>query len=103
MSLRFYGHPFSSYTQKALIALYENGTPFEYRKLGVDDGASAEHEKLWSLKRMPVLVDGDRTILEASIIVEYLDLHYAGRSRLMPAKPAVALDVRMMDRLFDNY
>ena len=27
-----YAHPFSSYCQKALTALYENGTDFEYRK-----------------------------------------------------------------------
>ena len=26
---RLYAHPFSSYSQKALVALYENGTPFE--------------------------------------------------------------------------
>lgn len=26
-----YGHPFSSYTWKVEIALYENGTPFEHR------------------------------------------------------------------------
>ncbi|HEY1228654.1 MAG TPA: glutathione S-transferase family protein, partial [Ramlibacter sp.] len=29
MAVALYGHPFSSYTQKALVALYENGTPFE--------------------------------------------------------------------------
>ena len=26
-----YAHPFSSYSQKVLVALYENDTPFEYR------------------------------------------------------------------------
>ena len=31
MPLALYGHPFSSYTQKVLIALYENGTPCEFR------------------------------------------------------------------------
>ena len=34
MSLVLYGHPFSSYTQKVLIALYENGTHFEFRCIG---------------------------------------------------------------------
>jgi len=33
MSLALYGHPFSSYTPKVLIALYENGTPFELRTI----------------------------------------------------------------------
>ena len=35
MTLVFFGHPFSSYTQKALIALYADGTEFEYRQLEV--------------------------------------------------------------------
>jgi glutathione S-transferase len=30
-TLTLYAHPFSSYCQKALIALYENGTQFSYR------------------------------------------------------------------------
>lgn len=29
-AMKLYVHPFSSYCQKALIALYENATPFEY-------------------------------------------------------------------------
>ncbi|MGL5737118.1 MAG: glutathione S-transferase N-terminal domain-containing protein, partial [Beijerinckiaceae bacterium] len=29
-----YAHPFSSYCQKALIALYDKGLAFEYRQLG---------------------------------------------------------------------
>ena len=36
MSLALYGHCFSSYTQKVLIALYENGTPFESRCIEPD-------------------------------------------------------------------
>ena len=31
MSLQLFGHRFSSYTWKPLIALYETGTPFEFR------------------------------------------------------------------------
>ena len=33
MTLALYGHPFSSYTWKALIALYANGTDFEFREI----------------------------------------------------------------------
>ena len=29
MSLKLYAHPFSSYCQKVLVALYENDTPFD--------------------------------------------------------------------------
>ena len=104
MSLKLYAHPFSSYCQKVLIALYENDTPFEFRMLAPgDEQAAAEHGALWPLKRMPVLVDAGRTVVEASIIVEHLGLHHPGPVRLIPEAPRAALDVRMMDRFFDNY
>ena len=99
---RLYAHPFSSYSQKALVALYEDGTPFEYRNLE-DSDAQAELAALWPMRRFPVLVDGGRTILEATCIVEYLDLHRRGPARLIPADPEAALQVRMLDRIFDNY
>jgi glutathione S-transferase len=99
---RLYAHPFSSYCQKALVALYEHGTPFDYRNLE-DAEANAELTALWPMRRFPVLVDGDRTVLEASCIVEYIDLHHAGAARLIPDDRDAALEVRMLDRFFDNY
>jgi glutathione S-transferase len=102
--MKLYAHPFSSYCQKVLIALYENEIPFEFRMLASGDAeAAAEHEALWPLKRIPVLVDARRTVVEASVIIEYLDLHHPGSVRLVPKNPRAALDVRMMDRFFDNY
>lgn len=104
MTIQVFGHPFSSYTQKALIALYENGTPFEYRVLTPEDPATmAEFAALWSLQRFPILVDGGRTLLEASIVIEYLEQHYPGPVRLIPAHADAALEARMLDRFFDNY
>jgi glutathione S-transferase len=104
MALKLYAHPFSSYCQKALTALYENGTPFEMRVLAHDDPKlMAEFAALWPIRRFPVLVDGARTVPEATIIIEYLGLHYPGPVALLPADPRAALDVRMMDRFFDNY
>ena len=104
MSMKLYAHPFSSYCQKVLIALYENHTPFVYQMLGPDaERAAAEHAALWPLKRIPVLVDAGRTVVEATIIIEHLGLHHPGPVRLIPEEPDAALDVRMMDRFFDNY
>ena len=100
--LTLYAHPFSSYCQKVLIALYENATPFSFRMLG-DAASMAELEALWPFKRFPVLVDDGRTVLESSIIIEHLGLHHPGKVRLIPQDPAQALDVRMMDRFFDIY
>lgn len=104
MSLQLYAHPFSSYCQKALIALYENSVDFEFRLLAPDDAtATAELERLWPFRKFPVLVDGGKVFREATIIVEYLDIHYPGRTRFIPDDPAQALEVRFMDRFFDNY
>jgi len=102
--MKLYAHPFSAYSQKALIALYENGTPFDFAMLSPDDAkVGAEFAALWPLKRFPVLVDADRTVLEATVIIEYLDLHYPGVAPMIPMDRRAALEVRMMDRFFDNY
>ena len=104
MPMLLYAHPFSSYCQKVLIALYENGTPFEWRLLEPgDEQVATEHAALWPLRRMPVLVDDGRAVVEASIIIEHLGLEHPGPVRLIPADPRAALAVRMMDRFFDNY
>lgn len=99
--LKLYAHPFSSYSQKALTALYENGTPFDYRLLEGEE-AQAELEALWPMKRFPVLVDGEQTVFEASAIIEYLQLRHPGPVRLIPDGDD-AVEVRMLDRVFDNY
>ena len=102
MSLVLYGHPFSSYTQKVLVALYENDTPFEFRSLGPDTPQhAAEWLRRWPLRKFPLLVDGERNVVETSIVIEYLQLTHPGPVRLLPADPLAALDVRFMDRFFD--
>jgi glutathione S-transferase len=104
MTPSLYAHPFSSYCQKVLIALYENDTPFAWKMLGPETPANfAELTGLWPLQRFPVLVDDGRVVIEASIIIEYLTLHYAGSVHLIPTEPNAALDSRFMDRFFDNY
>jgi glutathione S-transferase len=103
MSLQLYTHPFSSYCQKVLIALYENGTPFDLRTLDDDGTAMQELTALWPMKRFPLLLDGDRSVFEATCIIEHLALHHSGPVRLLPADPRAALEVRMLDRFFDNY
>jgi len=91
MPLVLHGHPFSSYTQKVLIALYETDTPFEFRVL---DGPQAFEElaKLWPIKLFPVLVDNGTSVIESSIIIEHI------APRLVPS-----VKVRFLDRFFDNY
>ena len=99
--MKLYAHPFSSYSQKVLIALYENATLFEYRNLE-EPAASAELAALWPLKRFPVLLDDGRCILESSTIVAHLQAHHPGPVSLIPPGDA-GLEVHMLDRVFDNY
>jgi glutathione S-transferase len=102
MSLALYGHPFSSYTQKVLMALYENSTPFEFRILERDTPQhTAAWLQRWPLRKFPLLVDGVRNVVESSIIIEYLQLAHPGPLVLLPADPMAALEVRFLDRAFD--
>ena len=106
MSLKLYFHPLSSFCWKVLIALYENGTPFT--PVSVDLSNESERAallKLWPIGKFPVLRDDatDRTIPESSIIIEYLDNQYPGRSRFIPADARLALQTRLRDRFYDLY
>lgn len=100
--MKLYAHPFSSYSWKAQIALYENETPFEYRFLE-DPGAMDELAALWPIRKFPLLVDGGHTVMEATAIIEHLAVHRPGPVRLIPDDPAGAVQVRMLDRIVDNY
>jgi glutathione S-transferase len=102
MALALYGHPFSSYTQKVLISLYENKTPFEFREIGPDHPENIqEWMERWPLAKFPMLLDGDRQVVETSIIIEYLQVNHPGPVRLIPDDAQAALDVRFLDRVFD--
>jgi len=106
MTLSLCLHPLSSYCHKALIALYENGTPFEPEMINLGDEASrARFFELWPLGKIPVLRDHARgcTIPETSIIIEHLERHYPGRLRLLPEDTDECLQARLWDRVFDFY
>ncbi len=103
MSLKLYAHPFSSYCQKVLVALYENDLAIDLALLEPGAAASAELARLWPLNRFPVLVDGEEVVREATIIIEHLAMRHPGPVKLIPAEPDAALEVRFLDRFFDNY
>jgi glutathione S-transferase len=104
VTLQLFAHPFSSYSQKVLIAFYENETPFEYRILDPDHPENgADLARLWPPAKFPLLLDDGRPLMESSAIIEYLQLSYPGPVRLIPEEPAAALEVRLLDRVFDNH
>lgn len=104
MRLELFGHPFSSYTWKALIALYAEDIAFTFRMV---DGEHPENgqvvQSAGPLGKFPVLRDGGKLVFEATAIIEYLSNHHAAADTLIPTDPDAALTVRMVDRVFDNY
>ena len=56
----------------------------------------------WPFGQFPVLKESARHFAEASIIIERLD-QIAPATPLIPADPALALETRFMDRVFDNH
>ena len=100
MTLELYGHPFSSFTWKALIPLWANEIPFEYHKVFEDPDASARLTTLWPLKKFPVLVDEGEVIAEVTCIIEHLQAHHPGPNVWIP-DGELGRRVRFLDRFFD--
>ena len=104
MALTLYYHPFASYCWKALIALYENDTPFTPHDLDLGDPkVRAEFNALSPFGKMPLLKDGETLVSEATVVIEHLALHHPGKVELIPREARAALPVRHRDRVFDLY
>jgi glutathione S-transferase len=106
MALTLHMHPLSSYCHKALIAFYENDTPFKAQIVDLgNESERAQFRKLWPIAKFPVLHDAarDRVVPESTIIVEYLAQHYPGKVQLLPTDPDLALQTRLRDRFYDLY
>jgi glutathione S-transferase len=104
MSLTLHFHPLSSFCHKVLIALYENDTPFTPQMVDLGDAAQRDaFRKLWPIGKFPVLRDDARneTVAESSIIIEYLDQYYPGKTKFIPADADLARQTRLTDRFFD--
>lgn len=106
MPIKLYFHPLSSFSQKVLIALYENDTPFEPHIVKLADEALAKaFKQIWPIGKFPVLVDEERqqTVPESTVIIEYLAARFPSRTQLLPSDPVVLREARMHDRFFDLY
>ena len=106
MSLTLHYHPLSSFCWKVLVALYENDIPFTPHL--VDFGnpeQAAAFKKLWPVGKFPVLRDerANLTLPESTVIIEYLDQHYPGRTRFLPSDADAARETRLRDRFYDLY
>jgi glutathione S-transferase len=106
MSLTLHFHPLASFCWKALIALYENDTPFTPNSVDLSNPAErGALLKLSPIGKFPVLQDDARgeIVPESSIIIEHLDRHYPGRTRFIPEQAELAWQTRLRDRFYDLY
>jgi glutathione S-transferase len=101
VSLELFVHPFSSFSWKALIPLWADGTPFVYRNVDpADPSGMADLKKVWPLGKFPVLVDDGEVIPEATCIIEHLQARHPGPNVWIP-DGAEGRRVRLLDRFFD--
>ncbi|MBN9253850.1 MULTISPECIES: glutathione S-transferase family protein [unclassified Mesorhizobium] len=106
MSLTLHFHPLASFCWKPLIAFYENDTPFTPVIVDLGDEQSrAAFLKISPPGKMPALRDDTRdcTVLESTIVIEYLAAHYPGPVELIPGDVDLAIKVRQADRFYDFY
>jgi len=103
MTLKLFGHPFSSCLQKVLIPLYADEPEFEFAMLdGQHPENQAELARRWPIGKFPLLVDGDVAIPETTPIIEHLQARGAIGAHWIPDGEQ-GRRVRFLDRFFDLY
>jgi glutathione S-transferase/RNA polymerase-associated protein len=102
--LTLYEHPLSPYAQKCKIALREKGVAFRLvLPEGIGSGRSdATFETASPRGEVPALVDGDVSIFDSTIILEYIEERWPDPP-LLPATPAERARVRMVEDVVDTH
>jgi len=103
--MKFYYAPASSYCQRVLIALYEKELDFTPVEMNLFDSKERENYlKINPFGKIPSLTTEEgQVLIEANIIIEYLDNYYPHTYRLIPEDKTQALEVRFLERIIDIY
>src|SRR6185503_3986366 len=94
-----YDNPFSPFARKVRMTLQFKEVAYE----SIDALALAEHARLHAVNRraeVPVLVDGDVTVVDSADIVAYLEDRFPTPA-LMPSSPALRATARRWQRVAD--
>lgn len=100
MAIRIIGSFVSPYVRKVLAAMNLKGLAYEVDPITPFYG-NDEFERLSPLRRIPVLIDGDFTISDSSVICAYLDEAYPGHP-LFPADPKQRARARWLEEFADT-
>lgn len=98
--MQFFTNGFSPFARKVAMALEYKGLDYD----AIDGLARANHDRLLAVNpraEVPVLVDGDITVVNSSDIVAYLDQKYPERP-LYPAELKARVEARALERLADS-
>lgn len=101
--LRLYEHPLSPYAQKCKIALREKDIEFEVvtpDAIG-SGGAAGDFIAANPRAEVPALIDGDTSVFDSTIILEYLEDKWPAPP-LLPVSPAERARVRMIEDVMDT-
>ena len=99
--IKLYEHPLSPYAQKVKIALIEKGIAFEVAMPDLLSGGDAAFRAANPRLEVPALVDGDTTVFDSTIILEYLEDKWPKRA-LLPATPAERARARSLEEVCDT-
>lgn len=100
--LTLFEHPLSPYAQKVKIALYEKGVPFETRIPNLFGDTEREFLDSSPRREVPTLIDGDFTLFDSTIILEYVEERWPA-PQLLPDTPQDRARMRMLEEICDTY
>jgi glutathione S-transferase len=103
--LTFYYASGSPFAWRVWLALEHKGLDYAPKLLSFDKGdlQQPDFAALNPRQRVPVLVEGDFTLRESTVIVEYLEEKYPDRPRLFATEPKARAQQRLLIREADNY
>ena len=96
-----YSGPLSLFARKVEIALAEKGLPYERVMVSFSqtEGYAPKHPAVSAAnpkRQVPVIVDGDLTLYDSTVIVEYLDDKYPNPP-LLPREAGVRARCRLLE------
>jgi glutathione S-transferase/RNA polymerase-associated protein len=101
--IKLYEHPLSPYAQKCKIALYEKNVPFEAVTPDLLSARTPPADFAAANPRLevPTLIDGDLSIFDSTIILEYIEERWPDPA-LLPKAPAERARLRMIEEVVDT-
>jgi glutathione S-transferase len=99
--IKLFEHPLSPYAQKVKLALIEKGIAFEAVMPDILSGADAAFRAANPRMEVPALVDGDTTVFDSTVILEYLEDKWPTPA-MLPATPAERARARTLEEVCDT-